>query len=426
VRRSLALAIIAVLNLLVLFAYPSYAIAILGPRGETDAFFASLAIPQMLTSTLSGPISYCLVPVLAGSHPDDIKRDGWDFLQLTAIILAVVVLLLCVTAAVWTPWLMPGFSGETLELYIKLTRIQLCTVILVGMGAVLGGVENARNRFIWVDFTGLLGSIAGFLFELEYLPAYGVSAVAWGLFLRAACQVLILFPVLGHYRTPSFRNPTINEVFSRMRPIIAGSIYYKTDLVVDRYLASLAPIGLLSILSYAQQVCAAGNHILNKTFAAPLLPALTCAAGQNDWRRFSALYRKQLVVSGALSITGLVMIALLGKTPLLTVLAHGRVNTADVETFWLMLLALGGVLVGGVQGQVITSGFYAYGDTRVPTRIGIIGFTVGVVAKIAGFGLWGIFGIAIGASFYYALNVTWLLSTLEKTLQSRRSGSVSQ
>jgi peptidoglycan biosynthesis protein MviN/MurJ (putative lipid II flippase) len=84
-----------------------------------------------------------------------------------------------------------------------------------------------------------------------------------------------------------------------------------------------------------------------------------------------------------------------------------------------MLIALGGVLVGGAVGQVLSSSFYAFGDTSTPTRVGVAGFTLGLILKVGGFFLEGIHGIAVGTSAYYMINAVALYCLLAMTVRGK-------
>ena len=93
-----------------------------------------------------------------------------------------------------------------------------------------------------------------------------------------------------------------------------------------------------------------------------------------------------------------------------------RLAKLGMQSLWVTLLCLGGLLVAGALGQVLSSTFYAIGDTRSPTRIGMIGFSVGIVLKISGFLFAGIQGIALGTSAYSILNVFLLRRKLARVL----------
>ena len=49
--------------------------------------------------------------------------------------------------------------------------------------------------------------------------------------------------------------------------------------------------------------------------------------------------------------------------------------------------------------------FYAQGDTRTPTWLGSLAFTLGIVLKIAMFKLYGVQGLAIAISIYYLFSL---------------------
>jgi putative peptidoglycan lipid II flippase len=116
-----------------------------------------------------------------------------------------------------------------------------------------------------------------------------------------------------------------------------------------------------------------------------------------------------------LSLTGVLYLLALSGLPLVDYLLS-NVLGEDLWTFWLILLALGGMLIAGGTGQVLSSAHYATGDTRTPTRIGVIGFTVGISLKATGLLTLGLVGIALGTSVYYVLVAFALHNAMNRTL----------
>jgi peptidoglycan biosynthesis protein MviN/MurJ (putative lipid II flippase) len=49
--------------------------------------------------------------------------------------------------------------------------------------------------------------------------------------------------------------------------------------------------------------------------------------------------------------------------------------------------------------------FYTFGETQLPTVIGVLGFAISLILKGLLFLRFGIVGIAVGASIYMALNM---------------------
>jgi peptidoglycan biosynthesis protein MviN/MurJ (putative lipid II flippase) len=97
-------------------------------------------------------------------------------------------------------------------------------------------------------------------------------------------------------------------------------------------------------------------------------------------------------------------------------IGRGAVTEANVGQLWLLMIALVGFPMGGAMGQILSATFYAKGNTVTPTKIGILGYTVGIVLKIMAFLTLGLIGIAIGTTLYYFLNVLLMYLLLEREL----------
>jgi peptidoglycan biosynthesis protein MviN/MurJ (putative lipid II flippase) len=121
-----------------------------------------------------------------------------------------------------------------------------------------------------------------------------------------------------------------------------------------------------------------------------------------------------------ISLAGVAVLILAGRPLLSALLGHGQFTDARIAELWWILLLLSGVWVGGAAGQVLATSFYASGDTRTPTRIGVIGFTVAIGLKLLAFWYFGLLGLAVAASLYYLGNTVALLLTLRRDLRRAR------
>jgi len=57
------------------------------------------------------------------------------------------------------------------------------------------------------------------------------------------------------------------------------------------------------------------------------------------------------------------------------------------------------------MGVITSKTFYAMGDTRTPTRMSVITYTLYIPAKIFGFLHYGLLGLAVVTSAYLFLNL---------------------
>ena len=249
---------------------------------ETDALFAAMAVPQILLAVVSASLSQVLVPLLSIENAENFQKEAWTFFQGIGLIFSAFAVLLFITAAEWVPWTVPGFSWEAQSLTVRLLRIQLLGMVFMGLNGVIWAAYHARQRFIWAEMSPVIGTLGGLAFLIWGLSRFGIAAAAWALVIRSGIQTILLLPGMGGYRFPDWRNSTLKEAWRRLYPLLLGTTYYKTGELADRFLASMAPAGQLSLLYFANQMYMAGNLILNKAFSAPMVPLLAKKASEGD------------------------------------------------------------------------------------------------------------------------------------------------
>jgi putative peptidoglycan lipid II flippase len=420
-RLSLYLVGLAGANILLGFGYNWYLLTWLGPGRTTDALFGGTMLPQFLLAVVSGSLTNVLIPVLA---TEDARRFGgltWTFFQAVLLFTGFVALLLAVTAQVWTPLTVPGFDGQTTQLAIRLLRIQLIATVFTSVSTVQRAAYNARHRFLWVEGSALVATAMGFVVLVWWLPIGGVDAAAWAGVAKAALQFVFLLPGMGAFQLPDWRRPELRRAWERWKPLVLGSLYYKSEGVVDRFFASLAPPGVLSLYHLALQAYSSAQLVLAKAIAAPAIPRMARAAELGEWPSFRHIMRQRLGGLVGMALGGTVALILVGLPVLTAAFGHGRFGTAEIHQLWHLLLLLAGVWVGGSAGQIVAASFYAKGDTRTPVRIGAIGYTIAVLLKVPAFLRFGVGGVAAVASLQYLISATVQYRVLDRWLVAARS-----
>src|SRR6185436_535139 len=149
-KQTLTLACLAGSNILVTLIFQWYVITQLGVGIETDALFAGMAVPQLILMVVSSSLTQVLVPMLATEDESAFRSNAWGFFLGISGIFAALALALFLSAGIWVPWLVPGFSKAGQLLTISLTRIQLISMVFTASVSVLWSVYRAQQRFIWV------------------------------------------------------------------------------------------------------------------------------------------------------------------------------------------------------------------------------------------------------------------------------------
>lgn len=400
-KLSIQLAILSAVNICLAFIFQWYVLTQLGPGVETDALFAGMTVPQLVLTVISGSLMHVLVPLLSGENEDRLRHDAWGFFVLIGGLFALLAVLLYVAAPLWVPLTVPGFNEHGQSLTVILTRIQLVGMVFSAVNGVQWAAYHARQQFLWAEFTPILTSVITLLLLIWALPRFGVLAAAWISTLRMGLQTLLLIPGMGRPVLPDLKSPVILQAWQRIKPLLLGTAYYKTDPLVDRFLLSNARNGTLSLYYLAQQMYGALTQILNKSIAGPLVPLLSMYNKAGDMAAFRHVYNRKIFQVGALSLGGLLVIGLFGQILLSLLVGHGNISASNVKELWLLMLWLAGMFAGSALGQITSSTFFALGDTRTPTRLGIYSYTFYLPAKILMFYFFNVFGLALTTSLFY-------------------------
>lgn len=395
---------------------PWYVVTQMGVGIQTDAFFASGALSQLIFLVASFSLTQVIVPLLATEDEKTFQRDAWGLFLIVSAMFSLLAIVLFVTAGYWVSLIVPGFSVPARQLAITLSRIQLLGMIGNALVAVLWSVYYARQRFLWAEISSVLANAFALLFLFWTLPRFGIVAAAWATVLNLGMKVVLLMPILGHWQRPQFDSYALKEAWRRIKPFILGQTYARSDPLIDRFLTSLTTAGNLSLLYIGQQIYSAVNLVIIKAISTPTAPRLAIAAKSRDWRGFRHLCHQRLMWMLGIAATACAGLFFLGVPVLRLMIGYGGVTASNVQTLWWIMVALIGVLIGGTVGQVISTAFYALGDTKTPTVLFIGTYTVYVPLKILIFLRYGVVGLAVTTSAHLAANCLLQLMVLERTI----------
>ena len=418
-KLSLTLGSLAICNAILAVLTPWYVATRLGVGIETDSFFASGALPQLVFLVVSFSLTQVLVPILTPEDDKTFRRDAWGFFLVVGGFFCLLAVVLSITAGAWVSLLVPGFSQKAKVLTVSLTRIQLLAMIGNACVPVLGAAYYARQKFIWPEASAILANVVSLSFLIWTLPHYRIAAAAWAVVLNLALKVALLIPALGRFQWPNWNSFAMREAWRRIKPFLLGQIYSRTDPLVDRFLTSLSIAGDLSLLYIGQQIYSAGNLVINKAISAPTVPKLASAARAAEWSVFRRIYRQRLLWVAVLTLLAAIALVAVGEPLLHLAIGHGGVTAQNVHMLWWFMVALSGLLIGGCAGQVTSGAFYAKGDTRTPTMLFIVTFTIYVPIKIIVFLRYGVIGLAAATSLHLIINFLMQLLLLEMSHQPK-------
>jgi putative peptidoglycan lipid II flippase len=290
--------------------------------------------------------------------------------------------------------------------------------------AVLASYHQARHRFVRVEVASLVAMACALIFLLQAMPRFGVAAAAWSLVLRAVLECALLIPGIGRYSRLDLGSACLVEARRRVRPLLLGAAFYRTEPMMDRLLASFAPPGSLSLLALGRQILDAVCRVMTKAVVTPMIPELARRVQGNDLVEFRRTYLLRLFIVSIIAALGFVLLLTFGQPVLGFLFARKNLTHANVHLLWWIMLCLTGVLVGNCAREILASSCYAMGETVTPTLVGTLSYVVSLALKICGFFAWGVVGVAISASVSYLFTVLLLQLVLSHHLRQRQAGRI--
>ena len=222
---------------------------------------------------------------------------------------------------------------------------------------------------------------------------------------------------MGPYCKPDFTSISFKNTWKNLKPLIAGNMLYKTDVLIDRHLTSNGIAGELTLFNLAQQLYAYANSIFIKVLVNTMVPEMAKANEEGNERRFNKIYKQRLLLSFIFSGICYLIIIFFGQWVLDFVFNLKKITAVDVHQLWWLLVLLGGYLIFGLLGYVTSGAFYAKSNTITPTKIGVILFIFYAPLKVYSYVKFGIVGLAICGSINCLINFIVKLYFLRRHLE---------
>ncbi|MFZ4690781.1 MAG: murein biosynthesis integral membrane protein MurJ [Polymorphobacter sp.] len=372
-----------------------------GAGMAADAFLIAFRLPNLFRALFAeGAFSSAFVPMFnrqVGADNGDMsnaKRFAEDVL---AVLLPVLVLFTCamVIAAAPIVWALtggfPDASPQKFALAVDFTRLTFPYLLLISLVSLMGGLLNSIGRF-WVNAAAPillnLALIAGLVFFRGSGEVESARAQALCVSFAGILQFLwLLWACLAADIKLRLRLPRLTEKVRAMLRLIlpaalgAGAVQF--NLLISTALAArFLPEGAVSFLYYADRLNQLPLGLIGIGVGTALLPALSrqlgagndAVAGHTQNRAVELVLLLTLPAAAALTVSALPIIRAL--------LEHGLFTAADTAATADALAAFSLGLPAYVLIKVLTPGFHARQDTRMPVRIAVASMLVNLVGNL--------------------------------------------
>jgi putative peptidoglycan lipid II flippase len=391
---------------------------------ETDALFASLAIPTLITSALEIQVPKVLIPVLTRCTEEEGNKATSVLVSTLvttfATVLGAGVLLLSVFSHLLIEAQAPGFQARTIHLGVRLFIVLVWLTFFQGVGPILQSFLFSRHRYVVPSLGKLMMTLPAILGLVFYGARLGIYAVALGMVSGSILQLVLLgLTARSNGLKWSFhwnpRDAKVLEIMKMFGHPIAGHVLTESKTFVENFLASLLGGGSLSVLRYATRIVEAISGVLLSGVVTSSLPLISVYASEQklgEMKR-SVLDAIRLILFVALPIACWLIFT---SQPMIVLLyERGKFSGADATHTALLIALLTPYIVFGRLIGITQTPFYAKFDTKTPliSVLIFLGVYIALVALLSK--PLGIYGFPIASSFASGLTAVTMSALLQRT-----------
>src|SRR5579871_336756 len=355
--------------------------AVLGDGMLSDTFMVALRLPNSFRNIFAeGAFNAAFVPRYAGLRATEGETEAAVFAdrifswQIAAQTVLLVLAMAAMPAIVGI--MAPGFAARPAEshLAVALSRITFPYLILTVVAVQISAMLNSRERFwaaaAWPILLNL--GIMGALLAVRFFPNAGYAA-SWGVLAAGVLQLLFIvwagFREGIHLKLGALVwSARIKEFMLALAAGTLGSGSVQIGLFVDTVIASYLPPGVLTAVTYADNIDQLPLGTIGIALATILLPDMSARLAKGDVEGATSAQNDAAALTLFLTLPFVAAFLLVPQTIMRAIYAHGHFSLAAADISASALSAYGLGLPAFVLLRVLQATFYARHDTATPAR----------------------------------------------------------
>lgn len=389
---------------------------ILGAGPVADAFFVALKLPNFFRKvTAEGAFSVSFVP----KYAEVLEKDGAEAATLFSsrafsimlLMLSSLVLLFIAFMPAIIYVIAPGFQDdpERYPLAVSMAQITFPYVLFMSLTALIGGVMNAHDRFAPFAIAPVLFNIS--LIVALYFSNYFENAgfaLSWGVLISGILQLAFLkYSMARTGLSIKIVKPELSEnvkdVFRRMGPGLIGAGVMQINILADLVIASFLQHGAISYLYYADRLNQLPLGIIGIAVGTALLPMLTKEMTAGNKAEAKNLFNRALEVCLLLGLPAAAGLFVIPHMLVTVLFEHGAFTHDDTYFTGYVLMGYAVGLPAYIGVKVLSTVFWAQGDTKTPVKISIITTLSNIVLSLILIQFLGVMGLTLATGL-----VGWL------------------
>ncbi|ESN13896.1 integral membrane protein MviN [Enterobacter sp. MGH 24] len=304
----------------------------------------------------------------------------------------------------WVGIMAPGINGNAREMTNELFKIMaiccpfyLCSGLINYISMAHGDYKPMSMRASIQNVGMLLGVVAAWYYNNYLLLAWGFtgSYIAFSIWavLRARKEHILNLPERFDM---SEVKQVMNSFWITLRPLLLLPLILQGNITLERALASLISIDVVSALDYARFITDTVTFILSVPIAFAGLPIWSSQSPEVVREKVTTIYNWLALLSMNMSF----FIFVYAKDIVVLLFMRGEFNTHSVAVTTDIIQGMCIGLWAQVIGYIFIKALSAHLNNKHVLIVMIVALLGNALVNLATYKVWGAFGLGIGNSIY--------------------------
>lgn len=377
-----------------------------GASSITDAYIISLTIPAVIFALIGAGIAIGYIPLYNKIENEQGKEAANDFtnnvLNFVMLLCTIIVIIVFLFTEPFIFIFASGFEGDTLEMALLFTRINIVSVYFTGILYIIEANLQVKDAYK-VSQLAVIPMILITIASIAASAKYGVYILVYGSVLAVLVQALIVI-VYAYKKGYSYKfKVDFNDFFLKRMiylslPVIIGSSVLQVNKIIDRTLASQIAVGGISALNYAYKIEGFITGIFVISIVTVMYPNISRMAVAKNFKGMKKALSEAITGISLFVIPATIGAIIFAKPIIVLMFGRGEFGEEAIAMTSISLIFYSIGMIGVGIRSTLAKAFYSLEDTKTPMINSSIAVVLNIILNIVLSRFMGIGGLALATS----------------------------
>ncbi|MEM5507010.1 hypothetical protein WNY81_19405 [Shewanella frigidimarina] len=371
---------------------------------DLDVYYITLSLYLFLLASIGWSLTSVITPILIRRGVEESISSIFYIVLIWAllVVICLVLLLPFITNIIYSNYL-AEYSVE----FIYFLFLLSCSIFVIDLLAqVFVCFENASERFVRAISINFASSLVGLSVCYYFVENMGVvGALLAQLSIKVTLLAILLAYNIRFLSRIHYDRKVANELFSRAKYFFISGIYYRTEDLVEKLIASFLAPGFLSLVSFVQRIYGAVITVINTVIITPTLTRFCKSTTTSEMYSDHKLIRLIIVLICAFSLITFPLVYYFGEDFLLLIFAEKLLSVK--ESVAVALAALFPTFTFLTINQLLHNFLLSRSKEKKIAVFDMVSYTLSLLLKVALTFLYGFTGLLMGIVSASALKLVF-------------------